>query len=97
MSEEENLIPESGDYDLMLQLDRLESLREDLLDNKLDNLTGLEAALALLVPTGPETEERRNDLQEIRTEMLALNLDTLDEIETQIDRLNQQLDDEDDE
>ena len=56
----------------MLELERLESLREDLLENNLSSLSEIESALATA------TDERREVLSDIRTELLDLDLASLE-------------------
>lgn len=90
MSEEENLPDDVETYDLMLRLDRLESLREDLEETGLNTLAAVESALALTTPTA--NPEKRTLLEEMRQEFLDLGLSNLAEVEAQIDELNEQLD-----
>ena len=97
MSDEEleptNEAASGEEYDLMLRLDRLESLREDLVENNLRSLNEVEAALALLAPSpDPANQERRDLLADLRTEMLDLDLPSLETLEDEIDRLNDRLD-----
>ncbi|MBN9388396.1 MAG: hypothetical protein J0I20_10120 [Chloroflexi bacterium] len=97
MSEEEH-IPEGNDtYDLMLRLEQLESLREDMEETGFDSLAQVESALALTVPgTDAATDEKRTLLVSIRDDLLELGLVGLDEVETEIEELNSQLDETDD-
>ena len=97
MSEEEH-IPEGNDtYDLMLRLEQLESLREDMEETGFDSLAQVESALALAVPgTDAATDEKRTLLVSIRDDLLELGLVGLDEVETEIEELNSQLDETDD-
>jgi hypothetical protein len=94
---EEDYTPEGNEtYDLMLRLERLESLREDLEEARLNTLSEVEAALALIAPNNnPALQEKHTQLSEIRTELLELELTGLDSLEAEIDRLNEQLDEED--
>jgi hypothetical protein len=97
MSEEEN-IPEGDEtYDLMLRLEQLESLREDMDEAGFDSLAQVESALALTVPgTDAATDDKRALLTSIRDDLLELGLVGLDEVETEIEELNSQLDEADD-
>lgn len=99
MSKEEEYSPEGNEtYNLMLRLERLESLREDLEEAGLSTLGEVEAALALIIPSNnPALQEKHTQLSEIRAELLELELTGLDSLEAEIDRLNEQLDEEDDE
>lgn len=97
MSEEEN-IPEADEtYDLMLRLEQLESLREDMGEAGYNSLAQVESALALTVPgTDAVTDEKRALLTSIRDDLLELGLVGLDEVGTEIEELNSQLDEADD-
>src|SRR3712207_1984919 len=97
MDEEEN-IPEGNEtYDLMLRLEQLESLREDMQEGGFDSLAKIEAALALTVPgKNPEAEEKRELLSSLRSDLLEVGLSDLAGVEAEIDRLNTELDIEDD-
>ncbi len=94
MSQEEN----NETYDLMTELERLESLREDLAEVGLPSLTQVEGALALLTPgPDPAMAERHAALLEIRQELRSLGLTDLASLEARIDQLNNELDELDDE
>ena len=85
-------------YDKMMHLERLESLREELEENNFETLSGVEAALALIVPdANAETDQERAMLNEIRTEMLDLEVSDLAGVDAKIDELNEQLDELDEE
>ncbi len=89
MNDKENITGDNSEaYGLMLELERLESLREDLLENGVSQRAELEALLA----TNPSEEDRQALLSEIQLEMLELNLSSLDELNRRIDSLNDQLD-----
>src|SRR5918911_522386 len=94
MDEEEEITGgDSETYDLMLQLERLESLREDIEEAGFNSLPEVEAALALAVPGADATAgEKRALLTSIRSELLELGLSDLEEVETQIEELNNRLD-----
>jgi hypothetical protein len=95
MNEEENTPEGDETYDLMLRLEQLESLREDLQESGFDSLAKIEAALALTVPgNNPETEEKRDALNSIRSDLLELGLSNLSGVEAEIERINGQLDED---
>jgi hypothetical protein len=97
MSEKEKAGSEGDEtYDLMLILERLESLREDLEETDLNTLADVEAALALIVPTNnPALQQKHVLLTEVRSEFLALGLTNRDNLQARIDQLNAQLDAQD--
>jgi hypothetical protein len=74
-------------YEMMLELERLESLREDLEELGFDTVDQVEAALA-----NPSAD--RAFLEEIRDEMLDLEISDTAALNAAIDDLNAQLDDE---
>ncbi len=97
MSEEEYAPEGNKTYDLMLSLERLESLREDLEEANFKTLAEIEAALALTVPgTNPATQEKHAMLTQLRTDLLELGLTDLAGVEAEIEKLNDQLDTLDD-
>jgi hypothetical protein len=80
---------ESGStYEMMLELERLESLREDLDELGFATIDQLEAALA-----NPSAD--RAFLEEIRVEMLDLEISDTVALAAAIDDLNAQLDEDD--
>jgi hypothetical protein len=94
MSKEEKVTREGNEtYDLMITLERLESLREDLEEAGLRTLKDIEAALSLIAPNNnPSLQSKRRLLTDIRSEFLDLNLTSSESIQVQIDQINEQLD-----
>lgn len=88
-NEEETVAGRGEEYEMMMELERLESLREDLQESSFLTLAEVEAALAL---TKPGADERRTLLEEIRTEFMHLGVTDLTGVETRIDELNAELD-----
>jgi hypothetical protein len=78
---------EQNEYDLMLELEDLESLKEDL--QEAGYTTIKEVEIALLNISDPE---RRELLSEIKDTMLELEVEDLVQIQDLIDALNQELD-----
>ncbi len=98
MSEEENIPDNDDSYRLMLDLERLESLREDLEELGLSSLAEIEAALALITPQKEaELQAKRELLAELRAEFRDLGLSDLKSVEATIATLNEKLDKLDDE
>jgi hypothetical protein len=90
MSEEE-LEPTGGEgeeYELMLRLEQLESLQEELDEVGCSSLNEVEKALVKPNISG----DQRELLQDIRDQLLELQVNDLGEIRQEIDRLNQELD-----
>ncbi len=91
------------DYSLMLVLERLETLREELDEVGFSTLQEIEATLSITNPgssngTSNSTDltEKRAQLEEIRDEMLDLDVDTYQEINDQIRAIHTQLDEKED-
>jgi len=94
MSQED---PNSREYALMLEIERLESLREEMDEAGFSTFEQVEAALTLT--QGEAAADGANDLvssrallQEIREELLELGLTTYAEVNDQISTLHRQLD-----
>ncbi len=94
---------EPGDeYEVMLVLERLESLREELEECGFGTIGEIETALAMTTSgsngssASANLASKRSQLEEIREEMLDLDVDSLKEINDQIRLLHQQLDLQDD-
>jgi DNA-binding transcriptional MerR regulator len=93
----------SEDYSLMLVLERLETLREELDEVGFSTLQEIEATLSITNPgssngtsKSPDLSEKRAQLEEIRDEMLDLEVDTYQEINDQIRAIHAQLDEKED-
>jgi hypothetical protein len=84
MSEKEN-----EEYNLMLELENLESLKEELQEVGYSTIKEVEIALLNITDL-----ERRAILSEIRDEMLELEVEDIVQIEDLIDSIHQQLDEE---
>ena len=99
MPDEQNLKNfEFDEYNVLLLVERLESLREELEEVGFDSLKEIEAALAL---TGSDADGSKNgdvlnqrlaQLDEIRGEMLDLEVDSYQDVNDQIRILHEQLD-----
>lgn len=89
MSEEEKAPENNETYDLMLQLERLESLREDMEDAGVNTVAEVEAQL------GKKSTDTEPLLAGIREELTEFGLSSLEEVEAEIDGLNEQLDEAD--
>lgn len=82
------------EYELMLEIERLESLREDMDETGFSSLNEIEVALQL-TKGGSETAElaaRRELLEEVQDELIDLGLNTYAEINDQIKLLHTELD-----
>jgi|GEM_PF-1756115 len=106
MSDEEIENVDEGsaeEYSLLLVLERLETLREELDEVGFSTLKEIEATLSITT-TGssngtsksPDLSEKRAQLEEIRDEMLDLEVDTYQEINDQIRAIHTQLDETED-
>lgn len=82
------------EYELMLEIERLESLREDMDETGFSSLTEIQAALQL-TKGGSQTPEllaKRELLEEVQDELLDLGLNTYVEVNDEIDLLHSELD-----
>lgn len=93
------LPPESAnqEYELMLTIERLESVREEMDEVGFSTLNEVEAALKLTDGSSQgngtsQLAEKRALLLEIRDELLDLGLATYAEVDDQIATLHRQLD-----
>lgn len=85
---EEELAPsDDKSYDLMLQLERLESLREEMQEQGFVTRGQVEAALI----TNPAAAIRET-LEEILDDLRDFDLPDVAALEREIDRLNEELD-----
>lgn len=89
--DEESAPSDDKSYDLMLQLERLESLREEMEEQGFVTRGQVEAALT----TNPAAAIRET-LQEILDDLRDFDLPDTAALEREIDRLNEELDSLDD-
>ncbi len=85
-------VANQDEYNLMLQLEELESLEEELEEVGFGTLSEVQAALAGY--KGNPHDDQYQVLEEVRDMMTDLNLDSLREIRDQIRQLHEQLDNE---
>jgi hypothetical protein len=86
---------EDREYALMLKIERLESLREELAEAGFGTFEEVQAALTVTnsqTGTNALLDEKRSLLEEIRAEMLDLDLTSYAAIDEQIHTLHQELD-----
>lgn len=89
---DENYAPENNEtYDLMMRLERLESLREEMEEEGFATRGQLEAALLSHTPGA-----KRELLEEMLEDLQSFDLPDTAALEREIDRLNEELDDLDD-